>query len=276
MAQYKKVEGLIRGIELLRLIGTFESGRARVTDLTAASGLHRTTVKRLLETLRSVGYLTYDEKNRRYYLALKARQLSEGFVDEKWIVATASPALLKLQSEVVWPTDLATPEGDQMVIRESTRRFSPFSFHRSMTGTRLPMLTTSVGRAYLGYCSGPERKAIATYVDARSDSRLYNGAYVEKIAKETRQQGYGSSFGDWSNERKFGGIAVPIQVDGRVFGCINVVFLRSSILPEAAVEKFVAPLWNTAKNIGKTLSTDRRLNQEIESLKEPVHQVPAS
>lgn len=255
MSEYKRVEGLARGLKLLGLIGTFESGRARIVDLANASGLHRTTVKRLLETLRSEGYLNYDVNNRYYYLALKARRFADGCVDEAWLVATAMPALMELQSEIIWPTDIATPEGDRMVIRESTRRFSPFALHDTMIGARIPMLYTAAGRAYLGFSSDQVRRAIAMYI-ARDAGRIGGEhALIQRLGQQAREQGYGANFGEWLKQRRFGGLAVPIQLDdGLVLGCISVVFLNSAVSPSGAVSLFLEPLQRMANRIQAELA----------------------
>lgn len=267
MSEYKKVEGLARGLKLLGLIGSFPSGRARIVNLANASGLHRTTVKRLLETLRAEGYLNYDVNNRYYYLALKARQFGDGCVDEAWLVATAMPALMELQAEVIWPTDIATPEGDQMVIRESTRRFSPFAFHDTMIGARIPMLYTAVGRAYLGYSSDQVRRAIAMYVAKDVERISGEQAMIEQLGKQAREQGFGANFGEWLEQRRFGGLAMPIQLqDGRVLGCINVVFLNSAVSPSEAVKRFLEPLQRTAARIEAELAENSYTMPEARQL----------
>ena len=80
------------------------------------------------------------------------RALSEGFTDDEWISQVATPVLGELLQQVVWPSDLTTLDGDAMVIRETTHRFSPLSFHRAMVRVRLPLLTTASGPAYLAFC----------------------------------------------------------------------------------------------------------------------------
>ena len=50
-ADYKTVRGLSRGLLLLNLLNKFDGG-ATVGTLAEFSGLHRTTVRRLLETLQ--------------------------------------------------------------------------------------------------------------------------------------------------------------------------------------------------------------------------------
>ena len=50
-ADYGSVRSLARGLELLRVLNRHEKGRASLAQLAAGTGLHRTTVRRLLETL---------------------------------------------------------------------------------------------------------------------------------------------------------------------------------------------------------------------------------
>ena len=127
---YKTVRGLTRGLLLLNLLNKFDGGASTAT-LAEFSGLHRTTVRRLLETLQEEGYVRRSLSDDSFRLTLKVRQLSEGFRDEHWISALATPLLGELLREVIWPTDLTTLDVDAMVVRETTHRFSRLSFHRS-------------------------------------------------------------------------------------------------------------------------------------------------
>ncbi len=61
--------------------------------LAELSGLHRTTVRRLLETLQEEGYVRRSPSDDSFRLTIKVRQLSEGFRDEQWISALAAPLL---------------------------------------------------------------------------------------------------------------------------------------------------------------------------------------
>ncbi|MDU4363647.1 MAG: helix-turn-helix domain-containing protein [Klebsiella oxytoca] len=83
-AEYKTVRGLSRGLLLLNLLNKFDGG-ATVSTLAEFSGLHRTTVRRLLETLQDEGYVRRSRSDDSFRLTIKVRQLSEGFRDEHWI-----------------------------------------------------------------------------------------------------------------------------------------------------------------------------------------------
>ena len=111
-AEYKAVRGLSRGLLLLNLLNKFDGG-ATVSTLAEFSGLHRTTVRRLLETLQDEGYVRRSRSDDSFRLTIKVRQLSEGFRDEHWISALATPLLGELLREVLWPTDITTLDVDE-------------------------------------------------------------------------------------------------------------------------------------------------------------------
>ena len=154
---YKRVQGLSRGLAVLRALNRLEGGWASIRELSDATGLHRTTVRRLLETLQDEGVVRRSPSDDSYRLTLEVRALSEGFHDDEWISQVATPVLGELLNQVIWPSDLATLDGLSMRIRETTHRFSPLSFHRDMVRRRLPLLSTAAGRAYLAFCPEDER-----------------------------------------------------------------------------------------------------------------------
>ncbi len=81
-SDYATVRGLTRGLDLLRALNVQEGGRASLGQLAEATGLHRTTVRRLLETLISEGYVRRSDSDDSYCLALRVRSLAEGFRDD--------------------------------------------------------------------------------------------------------------------------------------------------------------------------------------------------
>ena len=123
-AEYRHVQALERGFSVLTALNRAEEGRATTRELSERTHLHRTTVRRLLETLLSQGYVRRSESDDSYRLNLKVRELSEGFTDDEWIAVLATPALGELLKIVVWPSDLTTLDGTSMIIRETTHRFS--------------------------------------------------------------------------------------------------------------------------------------------------------
>jgi len=254
--EYKRVQGLVRGLSLLHCLNRCDGG-ARITELAERTGLHRTTVRRLLETLQDEGYVRRSESDDSYLLTLKVRELSEGFRDEQWVSQCAAPLLGQLMQEVVWPTDISTLDVDAMVIRETTHRFSRLSFHRSMVGRRLPMLLTAAGRAYIANCPDQERDQIIRLLASHDDSqgRLARDAdYVEQLVRRTRQDGYGSNYRDWGEEGRIAAIALPIRHEGRVLGCLNLVYIADAMTIEEAARRYLGAMQSVVSRIEKSLS----------------------
>lgn len=250
-SRYKTVRGLSRGLAILNALNRMDGG-ASVARIAEHTQLHRTTVQRLLETLQAEGYVRRSDSDDRYWLNLRVRELSEGFRDENWISAVASPLLGQLLKEVVWPTDLCTLDVDAMVVRETTHRFSKLSFHRSMIGRRLPMLQTASGTAYLAFCPEAERESIIELLARQSklECRLARDrpALADLLARVV-ERGYGENYMQWTDEPKMAGIALPIRGKERLLGCLGLVYLASAMSIETAVSRYLPAVRRVVREI---------------------------
>ncbi len=251
-ARYHLVAGLQRGLSVLTALNRAPQGMATAAEVSAATQLHRTTVKRLLETLCEQGYVRRGAGDEKYRLEWRVRELADGFTDDERVSSVAQPVMGELLAQVVWPSDLTIPDGDAMVVCETTHRFSPLSFHRNIVGRRMPMLLTATGRAYLSNCPDAERsqllRVIATGDDEQSRLAASPGL-VERLVKRTRKDGYGCNEGDWTVEPQVGAIALPIRREAKVVGCLNVIYLRRALTTAVAVDKFMPALRRAVERI---------------------------
>jgi IclR family mhp operon transcriptional activator len=265
---YTNVRGLARGLQVLRALNAMECGRATSQQIADLTGLHRTTVRRLLETLMEEGFVRRSTSDDSFRLTLAVRSLSEGFTDTERIATVAPPIMGQLLQRVAWPSDLTTPDGDAMIIRETTHRFSQLSFHRAMVGRRLPILLTAAGRAYFAMCPDEEREDILELLRAgvggeEQQALAKNDALVRKLIQRVRQDGFGSNHGDWTAQARIGAVAVAIRADERVLASLNVVFLSRAVSLVDATRRYVPELQRAAKEIAEALG------------QEPVTQPPA-
>ncbi|MES2261707.1 MAG: DNA-binding transcriptional regulator [Pseudomonadota bacterium] len=257
-AEYRAVRGLTRGLDLLLALNASANGRASSGELSVLTGLHRTTVRRMLETLADDGYVRRSESDDSFRLTLKVKQLSDGFTDGGRLSTLATPVMGELLKTVVWPSDLAAPDGGVLQICESTRRFSPLSFHGSLVGRKLPYLLTSAGRAYFSYCRDEEREQILELLRMTDDveGRLArDDRFIENLVRTVRAEGMGTNNGEWAPEKKIGAIAMPIFSGDQVLGSLNVVYLAQAVTVKQALNKFAPPLRNAVDRISALLST---------------------
>jgi len=255
-AEYKKVRGLIRGVQLLNTLNRLDGG-ATASELASITDIHRTTVRRILETLQDEGYVYRSHSDDRFKLSIKVRELSEGFRDEQWIAGLAAPLLAELLQKVVWPTDICTLDVDAMVVRETTHRFSRLSFHRSMVGRRLPMLITAAGRAYIAHCPDSEREKILKILAARNDAQAElarNPTFIEGVVNRVRRQGYAENKNYWQEEPKISAIALPIKNNERVMGCLNLIYVAKAMTTEEAAKKYLPSMQATVAKLEQEVS----------------------
>jgi len=262
MTKYTNVRGLARGLEVLQALNRTTGGLATSQQISDMTGLHRTTARRMLETLVESGFVRRSASDDSFRLTLNVRSLSEGFTDDERIATLAPPIMASLLQRVAWPSDLTTPDGDAMIIRETTHRFSQLSFHRSMVGRRLPMLLTAAGRAYFAMCPDEERTDILDLLRSGAGGQeqqalASNDALVRSLIKRVRTDGFGANHGDWAAQNKIGAVAVPIISQQKLLASLNIVFLLRAVSPSEAQRRYVPELQHAAAQMVALLAAEQ-------------------
>ncbi|MDP9877455.1 IclR family mhp operon transcriptional activator [Variovorax boronicumulans] len=258
---YREVRGLSRGLAVLRALNALPGGIGGVVELARVTGIHRTTVKRLLETLRSEGLVHHKDDGASYALGFEVRRLSEGYVGADWIDRVAAPAMRAHLRALSWPSDLATPDAGFMIVRESTHRVSMLSQHRATIGIRIPMLVSSLGRAWLSWCAEEERVATLALLAQRTDAigeMARDGGYVKRIIRETRRRGYAMNRGEWASESSVTAIGFPIRIGEHAIGAINLVLQNNVVSDREVATRYVPLLRQLADGISEATSSAPR------------------
>ncbi len=251
---YREVRGLSRGLSVLRALNALPGGIGGVVELARITGLHRTTVKRLLETMKTEGLVHHKDDGLSYALGFEVRRLSEGYVGADWIDRVAAPSMREHLRALSWPSDLATPDEGFMIVRESTHRVSMLSQHRATIGIQIPMLVSSLGRAWLSWCAEEERDATLFLLGRRSDAigeQARDSAYVKRIVRETRRRGYAVNKGEWLSEASVTAIALPIRIGEHAIGAVNLVLQRNAVSDRDIAVRYVPLLKTLADEISK-------------------------
>jgi len=250
--QYKHVRAIERGLAILDAVARNENSSA--AQISTYSGVPRTTVYRILETLENLGYVRRSDEGKIFHLTTKIRMLTANIDSSSLLGEIAFPIMEELVEEILWPSSLTIIDHDAMRIVETTHHLSPHSVHRNAVGTRLPLLTTALGRAYLCFCGEAERHALLGNV-----ARLYDVATMARhleqlrhLQKSTRENGFASSNGD--TDPRFASLAVPIYKDGSVVAAMNLIFFRKTMKLETAVERYLPTLNSAVQRIEQEIS----------------------
>lgn len=256
-AQYREVRGLSRGLAVLRVLNAMPGGMGGVVEISRLAGLHRTTVKRLLETLKAEGLVHHKDDGATYALGFEVRRLSEGYVGADWIDSVAAPAMRNHLRALSWPSDLSTPDAGFMIVRESTHRVSLLSQHRATIGVRIPMLVSAMGRAWLSWCAEEEREATLSLLSERTDAigaMARDAPLIKRIVRETRRRGYAVNRGEWASEASVTAIALPIRIGEHAIGAINLVMQSNAVSEREIATRYVPLLRALAQEISEGVS----------------------
>ena len=248
--RYKGVKSAERLLVLIETLNHLKG--AKVSELAEATGFSRPAIYRLLNALESFGYVRQQKSDDCFYLTHLVRRLSDGFSEEDWVQSIAAPVMQVAVEEIMWPVDLITFLNDAMYIRETTRAYSPFTIDWVSVGERLPMLVTSVGRAYLSFCPERERLEILESLrrsDDEFDNLVHNQEYVQKIIATTLKRGYGVRDDGFHWKRKTSSIAVPIMKGPRVVATLAITFISFAATAEEIAERHLDALRSAAHKI---------------------------
>ncbi len=243
---HEPVLSLEKGLEHLAL--TNRCGELSVADAARHFDMPRTTCLRILETLREAGYLSRDERTKRYRPTIQVRALADGYQDEQWVLDIARASVGALAREVVWPVLIATPAGTSMLWRENTDYSSPLALARYSPGFRVPIVTSAGGHVFLAYCTPQERRAVLRLVAMTSQSpQTFDAVALDRKIAVVRREGYAVFTRRQDHE---GAISVPILSDGRYLASLTMRYIYGAVTEADIVDRFLPRLLETSRQIG--------------------------
>lgn len=139
---------LLRGADILRAFrpGSDLLGNGEIAERT---GLSTSTVSRLTQTMVAAGLLQQDRARRAYRLAPLVLSLGQAMRSGSQVLSIAAPRMRALAEQERINVGLAYPDRDEMVYLESIRYNRRLALRNIVSGQRVPMELTSLGRAYL-------------------------------------------------------------------------------------------------------------------------------
>lgn len=249
----KFVVALARGLELLR---AFRPGDTLLgnRDFVARTGLPKATVNRLAYTLTVLGYLRLDETLGKYALDAGVLSLGFGLLAGTDTLELARPHMRALAREVGAAVSLGCRDGLDMIYLETIRSETALTLGLA-SGSRLSMLTSSMGRAYLAVIGDEEREALLAELGGIGNEGGA-GAVGDAVQAARREiaafarDGCCFSFRDWHND--VNAVAVPFRDprDGRwlVLSCSG----PASSMGEDVFRERIAPrLCALARRLGQ-------------------------
>ena len=248
---FRPVRSLLRGLEIILAINKF--GPSSITEISQYTKLPRGTVYRMLETLVDEKYIIKNKNDNKYRLLSKVNELSEGFINSDWIFSIAKPLIDKLCKDLVWPISIATFNGKEMILRETTDDKSPLVIKKLSGGFKVPILSSAAGLVYLAYTDKINRKKILlnlsndkTYKSNLLSKDIIN---INKMILEIKNIGY-SVYSRTDLKQSI--LAVPINTNYGIIGTISLRYLDTAVSKKEIEKNLFKAMTNTASKISKS------------------------
>ncbi|WFU16292.1 IclR family transcriptional regulator [Bradyrhizobium sp. CB3481] len=272
------VVALSRGLDVLRAFHP-NDGLLGNQELAARTNLPKPTISRLTYTLTKLGYLTPVPRFEKYQLAPSAMALGYAALANLGVRHLSEP----YREEVMRETGGAVAVGGR-------DRHSMIYFGQSRTGllgiqldvgSRVPIATTAMGRAYIWALPDDERanllRELRDHYGSRW-SRMRDG--IERAGEMVARHGFTISAGEWQEDVHAVGVALKLN-DGTgpyAFNCGAPAFrftegrLMTDIGPRLVtmVRKIEAALGGAAPQIKKTDSKKSKAGGRVARLAEGI------
>jgi len=219
--------------------------------------LPKPTIVRLLETLMAANYVTKDENGRGYRVTSQVNELSCGFHGAPLAVEAGRPWTQKLTRDLKWPAAIAVPDGNVVVVYDTTCGDSPISPYHANIHKRLGLLSMPLGRAYLAFCSPEEQRLTLRLLKTSThpDSDMMNTPeLIEQLLNTVKSAQFAERVGGEANQAS-SGVAVPIFDESRdkVLATIGITYYTRAVRRKEVIETYVPHLQAAATGIRETI-----------------------
>jgi len=165
------VQTLDRAFDILELLSRERHGLT-LTEISNRVGLNKSTVHRILASLRERGYVEKYEDGKTYRLGLEFIELSSLYLNSLELKTEAQPILNRLSRQTDQTAFMAIMQDRDVVYIDKIETFHSLRRYK-IIGQRRPLHTTSLGKALLSGLSDLEI------------SRLYDGHEFERLTENT-------------------------------------------------------------------------------------------
>jgi IclR family transcriptional regulator, pca regulon regulatory protein len=248
---FKYVQSLERG---LAIIACFDEANPQLTlaDVARATNLDRSTARRFLLTLESLGYV--EQRGRYFRLTARTLRLGYGYLSSLpwWRAAQNISESLTARIQISSAVGVLDQQNIVYVAYASAGRF-PSLMTRSV-GTHLPAVATAIGRVLLAALDPKElHKRLGGMKLEKYTSRTpASRAELENLLNQTRDQGF--SLVDQELEIGLRALGVPIRNRaGDVVAGMSVSLVEAPMTSEVIIERYLAPLQSAAKEVTESL-----------------------
>lgn len=246
------VQSLERGLAVIKAFSK-ERPALTLSEVAKATRMTRAAARRFLLTLECLGYVSYNENDRKFSLRPSVLSLGYAYLSSLSFTHLAQPYMEGLVERVHESCSAAVLDGEEIVyvVRVPTKRIMTISL---ALGSRLPAYATSLGRVLLADLPANALDEFFHMVKLEpiTPYTVTDCQRLRAILGEVKAQGY--CLLDQELEEGLRSIAAPIRDRrGTTIAAVNISTHVSRVSMEQLQQEFLPLLIQTTKRISLEL-----------------------
>lgn len=174
-----------------RVLEALAEGPAELREISGRSGLGKSSVFRLLYTLKELGYVEQPSATGPYRLSLKLLALARRPAGDLTLARVAHPYLVRLREQLGESAWLAEWRGGSVLLTHAAQAHHKLRLSLDV-GDACPLHASALGKAVAAHLTGPERKRAlgSGRLPRFTLHTITNRARLEAELAKVRRQGY--------------------------------------------------------------------------------------
>lgn len=224
-----------------------EAKSLTLSEIATATGLHKSTVHRLLTSLQNKQFLTRDSSSEKYRLGFSVWELASNYWQSDDAAIVLLPEMERMRDLLGETISLYVRDGHERIriqsvqSNQSIRRVAP-------VGVRLPLHVGASSKVLLAFASEEERRQI--FANPEWPQNIDLERYEQQLA-EVRNRGYATSI----EEREPGVAAVAAPVFNRFRDMMFALSVSGPVsrLTQDKLDEYAEEILKSAKRMGNML-----------------------
>ncbi|HSO69482.1 MAG TPA: IclR family transcriptional regulator [Arachnia sp.] len=226
-----RVEAVDRALQLLVALADAGPDGASLAALAASAGVNKSTAYRALSTLRLRGFAAQDATSA-YRLGPAAFELGDRAYAPHNLAQAMRPALIALSRAADELVHLGVMAGDHVLYLDKVEPERAIRVW-SVVGQRVPVASTSMGRAILAASEVPDQLLLGYLNSLPADRQVSPERLLESVAA-ARRWGYAVEHGE--NEQDVACIGTAILRGSAAVAAVSITALAVRMTPQRQQE----------------------------------------
>ena len=249
------VKSLIKALDILELLDVEEE--LGITEISEMLNLDKSTVHRIISTLRAKGYVQQNASNLKYLNSFKLFEMGNNVVEKLGLRRQAQPYLEGLARITNETVNLAIMYDSSIIYIDKIESSATIKVNLSI-GKKLPAYCTGLGKAMMAFMSESKVESIMHGVQFVKYTDKTVGNYEDLVEQLLEIKKLGYSFDDEEYVKGLKCVSAPVfNYKGNVVGAISVAIPKYRYDDGEKSIGYTQVVKNTAMSLSRNLGFGR-------------------